>query len=70
MKLTTLFFLIAVTFFSSCKKCMTCTCYKNGSKTTEKECAVIIGSDEDKYFKDWKDYIIKENSYEKCDCDK
>ena len=69
MKTLNIFLLVLlISLFTSCKKCRTCTCYKPADNTgyNEKEC--LYTNDADNDFRQWQQYIMKENGYEKCDC--
>jgi len=57
--------LVALTA-SSCKKCQTCECWKNGVMTIEDECA--RSTDHDDYFRYWGNSLVEEKDYDYCDC--
>lgn len=49
---------------SSCTKCSTCTCVKDGVQTIEEECATGIGQD----LSGWERYMLEDSDYDFCTC--
>lgn len=57
---------ILILFFQSCKTCIVCECYKNQSKTEEKDC--LYTNDKMNASRNFQEYLIREKGYDDCRC--
>ncbi len=54
---------IGLLFLTSCKKCRTCQCWKNGIEYEERNCAYGGGSS-NKTQETWEKYLTDEDGYD------
>ena len=68
MKKLILTIILSQFVFSSCKKCIECTCSKNGVTTIEKDCQTTTSSISARDYSLWSESIRKKSNYDYCNC--
>lgn len=67
MKYFIVIVIIGIILLTSCKKCKTCQCWKNGVVYEQKNCAYGGGSS-NQTLEVWEDYLLEVEGYDSVKC--